>query len=148
MAVVDPGGSGLGSRSAPPRVLRWQNLYCFALGAVYLLLAVGGLGMAIFRNHLVDATNTPGEVLFMGLAFFVLGIGLGTPFLVAPFLPRRRWVWVLHIVLISVGMTSCACIPIAVPLLVFWIRPETQAWFAGKNLAAMREELSEQATSL
>jgi hypothetical protein len=58
-----------------------------------------------------------------------MGVALAAPFAVAPFLPRRRWVWVLHVVLIALGMTSCACIPATVPLLIFWIRPETQAWF-------------------
>jgi hypothetical protein len=117
----------------PPAVLRWETAYCLALGAVYLLLALLGLGMAIFRERFVDASNTPGEVLVVGLVVFLVGGVFAVPFLGAPFLPPRRWVWVLHLVLIAVGMTSCACIPVSVPLLVFWIRPETQAWFAPRG---------------
>lgn len=136
--AFDPQGAGFGVRPSaePPGVLRWEKLYCLALGVVYLLCALGGLAMAIFRQHLVDAQNTPGELLVVGLILMVAGAAFAAPFLVAPFLPRRRWVWVLHLVLIAVGMTSCACIPLCVPLLVFWIRPETQAWFAADRATA------------
>jgi hypothetical protein len=119
-----------------PPVLLWQNLYCAAMAALYGLFAVGGVLMMIFRQHLVDETNSPGELLIVGLVFVIMGLGLAAPFAVAPFLARRRWVWVLHLVLIAVGMTSCACLPVTVPLLVFWIRPETQAWFDGTAASA------------
>ena len=116
--------------STRPAVVTWQNLYCFALGAVYVLGAAGGVAMMVFRRQLADPEMSPNETLFMGLLVAAMGAVLAVPFLAAPFLPRRRWVWILHIVLIAIGMTSCACLPATVPLLVFWIRPETQAWFA------------------
>jgi hypothetical protein len=126
---VDDAGAWTAPPAPPPAVLLWQRLYCAAMAALYLLFAALGVLMAVFRQQLVDETNTPLEVLVVGLVFVVMGIALALPFAAAPFLPRRRWVWVLHLVLIALGMTSCACIPVTVPLLVFWIRPATQAWF-------------------
>ena len=131
-------GAGPPSPTNPPPVLLWQKVYCFAMAALYALIAVLGLAMAVFRDQLADEQTPPGEVVVIGLVFVALGIGLAAPFAVAPFLPRRRWVWVLHLVIIAVGMTSCLCIPFAVPLLVFWIRPATQAWFGWKDVEATR----------
>ena len=131
-------GGGPPSPTNPPPVLLWQKVYCFAMAAMYALIAVLGLAMAVFRDQLADEQTPPGEVVVIGLVFVALGVGLAAPFAVAPFLPRRRWVWVLHLVIIAVGMTSCLCIPFAVPLLVFWIRPATQAWFGWKDVEAMR----------
>lgn len=124
--------------TGPPAVLLWQKVYCFAMAALYGLIAVLGLVMVVFREQFADEQTTPGESVVIGLVFVAMGVGLAAPFLIAPFLPRRRWAWVFHLVIIAVGMTSCLCIPFAVPLLVFWIRPATQAWFGWKDVEAMR----------
>lgn len=114
-----------------PAVVLWQYVYCALMALLYLGVAIAGAVMAIFRHQMVDETTTPNELLVMGLILFAVGLAFAVPFVAAPLLPRRRWVWVLHLVLIAVGMTSCACLPACIPLLVFWIRPDTQAWFGG-----------------
>jgi hypothetical protein len=38
-------------------------------------------------------------------------------------------VWVYDIVLICLGMTSVCCMPVTIPLLIFWIKPDAKAWF-------------------
>ena len=50
-------------------------------------------------------------------------------FAVAPFLPRRKWVWIYDLVVICLGMTSCCTLPVCIALLIFWIRPETRQFF-------------------
>jgi hypothetical protein len=116
-------------RAAPP-VLAWQRAYCVAMALLYVAVTLGGLAMAVFHEELADAETSPGETIVVGLVLAVVGAGLAVGFGVAPFLPRRPWTWVFHVVLIGLGMTSCCCLPATVPLLVFWIRPETRAWFA------------------
>ena len=49
-------------------------------------------------------------------------------FATAMLLPRVRWAWTYSLVLICLGMGGITLVA-AVPLLIFWIRPETQAWF-------------------
>ena len=68
--------------------------------------------------------------LIPGLLFFV-------PYLLAIFLPRKPFFWVLGIILIALnfiplGFSSCILLPSAVILMVFWLRPETKAYF-GRN---------------
>ena len=64
-----------------------------------------------------------------GIVFVFIGPLLFIPFAIAPFLGRKSWVWVYDLVLICLGMTSCACLPATIPLLIFWLKPETKAWF-------------------
>ena len=69
--------------------------------------------------------------IMAGLCF-----AFGVPFAIAPFLPRRSWVWIYDVVLICFGMTSICSMPAAIPLLIFWFKPETQAYF-GRGTAAV-----------
>ena len=39
----------VGHPHSPPKVLSWQNVYCYAMAAVYLLCAVLGLAFVLFR---------------------------------------------------------------------------------------------------
>ncbi|MGB7159266.1 MAG: hypothetical protein WBD40_14450 [Tepidisphaeraceae bacterium] len=58
-----------------------------------------------------------------------MGVPLAAVFGVAPFLPRRPWVWIYDLVLICLGLTSICCMPATIPLLIFWLKPEAKAWF-------------------
>jgi len=113
----------------PPRVLLWQKVYCVAMAVVYLLCAALGLAFMLFRESLADAKTTATEHLFVGALLLAVALPLTAAYAAGPFLPRRPWAWVYHIVLIGLSMTSCACLPIALPLLVFWIGPRVQAWY-------------------
>jgi hypothetical protein len=53
---------------------------------------------------------------------------IGAMFGAAPFLPKRRWVWIYDLVLICLSFTGC-CIAFGIPLLIFWLKPETKAFF-------------------
>ena len=119
------------NQPAVPRVLFWQRLYCAAMGGVYVLLVLGCIVAAILKDEMADATTSPGEVLVGALAIAAISVCCAAVFLAGLFLPRRRWAWVYHLVLIGIGMTSCACLPFVTPLLIFWIRPEVQAYFGG-----------------
>jgi hypothetical protein len=35
-------------------------------------------------------------------------------------------------VLICIGMNSCCLLPASIPLLIFWIKPETKTYFGRK----------------
>jgi hypothetical protein len=78
---------------------------------------------------MADAKNPPEAFLVMGVIFVVMGLFFAVPCAAAVFLPPVPWAWIYHLVLICVGMTSVCCIPVCVPLLIFWIRPETKAYF-------------------
>ena len=65
----------------------------------------------------------------LGVPTVLMGIGLAGVFFVALVLPRKPWAWIVHIVLICLGLTGCPTLFICIPLLIYWIKPETKAWF-------------------
>jgi hypothetical protein len=84
---------------------------------------------------MVDPTWVEEEAMLLwieGILFIGLGIPLMVVFAIAPFLPKKPWVWIYGIVLIGLGMTSVCCLPATIPLLIFWIKPETQQFFGRK----------------
>jgi hypothetical protein len=116
-----------------PRVVFWYRLYCGAMVLLYLACIAGGVAMVVFRDSLVDADMSSTEAGITGVVLAGVGLGLAAAFTAAFFLPRRRWAWTYHLVLIALGLTSCCCMPVTVPLLIFWIRADTQAYFAEES---------------
>lgn len=105
----------------------WFRIYCIVMTLVYLVLAGVGVYLFIVQPRMQDLSKN--QVAIMGVAYMIVGGLLLIPFAIAPFLPRRRWVWVFGLVLICLGLTSPCFLPFAIPLLIFWIKPQTKALF-------------------
>ena len=61
----------------------------------------------------------------------VLGLivlGCSSIYAVAAFVPYKPWAWTFGLVAICLGLSSCMALA-AVPLLIFWMKPETKAAF-------------------
>jgi hypothetical protein len=111
---------------APPRVWTWFVVYCVVMALQYL--AVFGLGVFFFLAP-SDPGLGPNERLLFGGLYVGFGLVFGIPFTIAPFLPHNRGTWVYGIVLIALGMTGLCYLPFTIPLLIFWLKPETRAHF-------------------
>lgn len=110
-----------------PPVWRWFVIYAITLGIVYLALAAFGIVALFIDPSKLDMQH--GEARLMGIVFIAFGLVFALPFLAAPYLPRKSWVWIYDLVLICLGMTSACCIPACIPLLIHWLKPETKAFF-------------------
>ena len=110
-----------------PAVWNWFAAYCVAMALMYLLCVVGGF-FFLFADP-AELEMDSGGAKVMGVVLIVLGLGLGALFASGPLLPRRGWAWVMGIVLIAIGMTSMCCLPATVPLLIWWLKPETKAFY-------------------
>jgi hypothetical protein len=110
-----------------PPALRWFRLYSLGLALVYLGCVVASIAMALVDPAALDMSRP--EQIVIATLLGALGLVFMLLFAVAPFLPRRRWVWVYDLVLIAVGMTSPCCILASAPLLVLWIRADTRTAF-------------------
>lgn len=110
-----------------PGVLTWFKVYCGVLCLVYL--AVAAVSLIFFLVPSVEMDMPPELARIMGVVFLAIGLLLFgvcvLPFFVAP----RPWVWVYGIVLICLGITSPCLLPVCIPLLIFWIKPEAQRYF-------------------
>jgi hypothetical protein len=94
-----------------------------------LLLGMG----VVFLFIEPDRDMSEAEAKIMGGVFIVFGLAFAIPFAAAPFLPRQNWVWVLGLVLICLGLTSTCCLPVCIPLLILWLKPEMKAYY-GKEV--------------
>ena len=109
-----------------PGVIAWFAAYCILMALLYGVFAVLGV-VLLFAPASTESDRI--AAIIQGFVFIGLGVGLGGVFGVAPFLPRRPWVWIYDLVLICLGLTSVCCLPATIPLLVYWLKPEAKWWF-------------------
>jgi hypothetical protein len=113
-------------RAAPayegtPPVWTWFIVYAIALAVLYV--ACTGVGLVIcFTAH-------KDEDVLTGAFYAIICLPLAVLYGIAPILPKKPWVWIYDIVLICLPMTSMCCLPLCVPLLIYWIKPEVKAFF-------------------
>src|SRR5262245_44812644 len=114
-------------RLPQPGVVTWFKVYCGALCLLYLATAAASL--IFFLVDPVDLEMSPVEARVVGGLLLVMGLG----FFVVCALPLvcrpRPWLWTYDLVVICLGMTSACCIPICIPLLIFWTKPEVKEFF-------------------
>ena len=118
-----------------PRVVFWYRVYCGFMAFLYVLCIGGGIALLAFRTEIAaEDPETPEEILVVyGFFLLVLGLVLTGAYIAAFFLPRERWAWIFHLVLICLGLTSCCSMLASIPLLIYWIKPEVQTWFGMKK---------------
>ncbi|HEX2122748.1 MAG TPA: hypothetical protein VHL59_14015 [Thermoanaerobaculia bacterium] len=110
-----------------PPVVMWFKVYAVAMALLYIACSALGLAIIFFGHEWGEMP--PGEAIFVGSIFAAVSVPLIFVFGAAPFLPRRPWVWIYDLVLICAGFTGCCTLPFSIVLLIFWIRPETKAYF-------------------
>ena len=108
----------------------WYRVYLAVLAVIYLALI--GLGVFLLLYQPPTRQYDPQELVIVSVAYIVLGIIFFLAFAIAFFLPPKPYNWVVGIVMMAIRMTSCCFIPLVVPLFIFWLKPETQAFFGRK----------------
>lgn len=112
-----------------PKVVTWFNVYAVGMAVLYAATMALGVFFLAKADEIADADMTAAEARVFGTMMLVMGFVIAAGFAAALFLPRRPWVWIYDIVLIAFGMTSCCLWPAAIPLLIYWIKPEVKAWY-------------------
>lgn len=123
-----------------PEVVFWFKTYTgllmficltFLVVGVFLFLRAESVALPI---HVGWDEETARELNAEGIypiAKIYIGLGgaLAVMFGVALFLNRGKLAWVYDLLLICLTMTSCVCLPMAIPLLIFWIKQDCRDWF-------------------
>ncbi|MCA1590099.1 MAG: hypothetical protein LC734_06845 [Acidobacteria bacterium] len=97
---------------------------------LYAVLAVLGAFITYLRPE--TSQYRPEDIVIMGVIYAILGAVLFLVYLIAIILPPKPYNWIVGIVMIAIGMTSCCMWPAVIPLLIYWIKPETRKFF-GRN---------------
>ena len=111
-----------------------NNTVKAAFVAAGVLCSVGGAKADLNINGATGLfLNPTAEVVQKGQpriqVMVAIGIILFTAFVVALLLPNTSGAWIFHIILIAVGLSSCCLWPATIPLMIAWLKPETQRWF-------------------
>lgn len=105
---------------AKPGVVLWAKLYMGAMSALYFVLLLFSPFMLMSGDE---------EAVIYGFVFIFVGIPCAILSAIPIFLAPKPWVWVWILIVIAFGMTSVCCLPVTVPLLIFWIKPETKRYY-------------------
>lgn len=108
----------------------WYRVYCGVLCVLYLAVAVFGFVLTVMQPETREYRKE--EIILMGMIYAILGAVLFIASAIALFLPPKPYNWIVGLVMIALGLTSCCFLPICVPLLIYWLKPETKAFF-GRN---------------
>jgi hypothetical protein len=106
----------------------WYRIYlAVIMGFSLIAAALGGLMIFLAQEGSMSSPEAQ-ETLFTGVFYLIFGLIFGVVYLIGLLLPRRPWNWVVGIIFISLGLLGCCTLP-SIPLLIFWIKPETRAYF-------------------
>jgi hypothetical protein len=132
---MPPGTEYEGHADRPPEGVYYFRIFGGLYATLNGLVLLFGLGMMFAPFWMPPASRTgDADLGFWLMGFFYGGLGalFLTPTLVALFGGRRPWVHVVGTVVIAVAMLHVCCIPLLIPLLLVWLKPETRAWYGAR----------------
>jgi hypothetical protein len=109
-----------------PWVVFCFRVYAVFLTAIYGLLAVAFFLLAPLVASFEDGNEPPPWVLYVGAAIWTVLAGVCGVALAAPL---RPWTWVFHLCLICLGMLNPVLLLVCIPLAIYWLKPETNAYY-------------------
>lgn len=118
--------SPMPERQPKPPVWPWYVAFCVGW-ALFYVFAIGFTVFLLAKGQPASGETGATANIALGVWLGVCGVLL-LAYAVAPLLPLRRWSWIYGMVIVGFSMLG-GCFPLAVPLLVFWVKPQTRAFF-------------------
>lgn len=114
------------------KALFYGKAYAIAFAVLYILCILLGVAMLFFPNawEMGKTGNLPMGV--QGIIFIGVSIPLLVLSLIAAFAPRKKWGWTINFVIQAIGTTGCCCMPLALPMLLRWMKPDVKAAFGAQ----------------
>ena len=109
------------------RTFFWYRVYLGVMVFLYAATIVFGIFLLVAKPATSEYSSN--EMFIMGIVYAAIGAICFIIFAAALFLPRKPWNWIVGIVMMAIGMTSCCFLPFLIPLLIYWFKPETKAYF-------------------
>ena len=117
------------SAEAPP-VIFWFKIYCGALCVLYLAVMAAAVIFFVVGPEQFEMSGLFANL--MGVLYLVLGLVLFAVCFLPLVLRPRPWVWTYDLIIIALGLSSPCLLPACIPLILFWVKPETRIYF-GKS---------------
>lgn len=108
-------------------MIRWFKAYTAFLCMLYLACMAFSFFLLVANPAKPEMSALEARIL--GAVLLLVGGALFAACLVPLLVRPRPWVWTYDLVVICLGMTSACFLPACIPLLIYWLKPETKAWF-------------------
>ena len=112
-----------------PQIVLWFKVYAGLMAFVYALVIALGVLLMVPNLIPADTSEDAMAMKFGGVIYLVIGLIFGGAYIVGLVTKAQSWAWVYNLVLICVGLTSCLFLPICIPLMIFWLKPEVKAFY-------------------
>lgn len=112
-----------------PAAVAWYAAYCYIAAAVNLALFFGGVWLIRNASRVSSAEEWQFTAALVGWSFAPVGLAFAILNFILPGLPRNRKMYTAHVVNIVLGLASGCLIPLCLPLLIAWFKPEVRAYF-------------------
>ena len=106
-----------------PAVITWFRVYAVTT----LLLYMAFIGLWMFVSSTETTIHSPEQAVIL-LVVGLVTLFCGGFFAIAAMVPYEPWGWTVGLIAICLGLSSCLVVA-AVPLLIYWMKPETKAAF-------------------
>jgi hypothetical protein len=127
-AGLPPGAEYMQPERVPEGVTYFR-IYAVIMVVLNAFVALAGLVLMFMPLFAPKASPGDTEAWIMGLLYGGLGTVFAVPFMIALFGGRKPWVHTLGTVMIALAMTQICCLPVLIPLLITWLKPETRRWY-------------------
>ncbi len=125
-----PGTPLLMEEHKPPEAVYYFRIYAVLM--LLMLLGWFGMGLYLMLGPLIrgsSGSSATGEWI-MGLFLAGFSFLIIVPHAIVLFAGNARWAYTLGLILIGLNMLwNTCCLPITIPLLVYWMKPETKRWY-------------------
>ncbi|HMR05933.1 MAG TPA: hypothetical protein PKA88_09145 [Polyangiaceae bacterium] len=116
--------------SDPKHAVRWLQGFCAAQLLFYGGLSLMGFGLVATVAIDPGMRAAPGDppLWVIGSFLLVYGLPLAVAHVVGVVAPRKPWAYTYGIVLCAAAFVCGGCWFLAIPVLIFWLKPETRAY--------------------
>lgn len=113
-----------------PKVVIWYEHYCQAAIALFVVGSFSGLYGVVARESLAARFEVdPVAIALFSSLWLLTLLFLAFVHYAALKTPRVDWAWKIHAIVLGVGMTTLVLWPAALPLIWYWFKPETKAFY-------------------
>ncbi len=106
-----------------PKTVFWFQVYCLITVLINFLYL---LALVVFNS---DGYYILGDVI-MDAGGWIISVWLTFALYIPPLvLPRKHWVWIFNLTVLSISILTIILIPVIVPLIVLYTKPEVRKFY-------------------
>lgn len=119
-----------------PPAVRWYRVYCIAAAFMNLVLLGLSIWFVLRNRDLANEIVSAPVVAGVGWVCAPLSVLMAGVNLWLPFTKRLSRPWEIHFTNLVVGIGTCVLLPIALPVLLQWSKPEVKSYFKPQHQRA------------